>query len=63
MNDSLSLDEVKKLKTNPLSNQDSIVIIKQPDGNYRGFMWKNGKLTQTRQGDPGTVLSYLIVAP
>jgi hypothetical protein len=56
----LPLAEVNSMQCNPMKNRDSIVIIKQEDGNYRGFMWKNGKLIQTRQGDPGTVLQLLI---
>lgn len=60
MNDKLPLEEVKKIKGNPLRNKDAILIVKQPDGNYRGFAYKNGNLIQVRQGDPGTVLQLLI---
>lgn len=59
----LTEEELKKVKWNPLTNKNAITIIKQEDGNYRGFMWKNGKLVQARQGDPGTVLALLLVHP
>jgi hypothetical protein len=62
-NNELSPDELKKVKWSPLSNKDAIVIIKQPDGNYRGFMTKNGKLVQVRQSDPNTVMQMLITHP
>jgi len=56
----LTPDELKKVTWNPTRNPDVISIIKQPDGNWRGFMMKNGKLVQARQGDPGTVMQMLI---
>lgn len=58
--DSLNDDELKKIVWNPARNKDAIVIIKQPDGNWRGFMHKHGKLVQVRQGDPNTVMTMLI---
>lgn len=60
MTDDLSVDFIKELQCNPLKNHDSIVIIKQSDGNWRGFMWKIDKLVQVRQSDPNTVLQLLI---
>lgn len=60
MNYDLPIDEVAKLDCNPITNKDAIVLIKQPDGNWRGFMNKGGKLVQDRQGDPNTVLALLI---
>lgn len=60
MNYDLTEEELKKVKWNPTTNKDVISIIKQEDGNYRGFMWKNGSLVQARQGDPGTVLALLL---
>ncbi len=59
----LTEEELKKVRWNPTINKDVISIHKQPDGNYRGFMFKNGKLVQARQGDPGTVLALLLVHP
>lgn len=59
-NDNLSDQELKKVKWNPLVNKDAITIIKQPDGNYRGFMLKDGNLIQARQYDPGVVLNLLL---
>lgn len=60
MSDDLTLNEVRKLDGNPLVNHDAILIVKQEDGNWRGFMWKNNKLIQARQVDPNTVLQLLI---
>ena len=60
MIDELNKDELRKLKFHPQNNPDVITIMKRPDGNYRGFMMKNGKLVQVRQGDPQTVLSLLL---
>lgn len=59
----LTEEELKKVKWNPTTNKNAITLIKQEDGNWRGFMQKNGKFIQVRQGDPGTVLSLLLVHP
>lgn len=57
----LTDEELKKVKWNPqTAKTDTISIIKQPDGNWRGFTVKNGRLIQARQGDPNTVLQLLI---
>lgn len=60
MNDDLNQSEVLLLEGNPLNNKDAILIVRQPDGNYRGFMVKHGKLVQARQADPTIVLQMLI---
>jgi hypothetical protein len=49
-----------EIEFNPIKNKDVISIVKQPDGNYIGYMQKNGKLITARQGDPSTVLTMLI---
>ena len=41
-------------------DKDAILIVKQPDGNYKGWMWKNGKELEVREGDPNTVLNRLL---
>lgn len=56
----LPIEEVAKMDCNPITNKDSIVLIKQEDGNWRGFMNRGGKLIQDRQSDPNTVLALLI---
>lgn len=61
--DLLTTEEIKKIKGNPLQNKNAILIVKDKDGNYRGFMQKNGQLVQARQSDPGIVLQMLITAP
>lgn len=60
MNYDLTDEELKKVKWNPLTNKKAISIMQDPDGNWRGFMWKNGKLVQARQADPGIVMQMLI---
>lgn len=59
MNDYLTTKEIEAIK-GPVKNPKAILIVQQDDGNWRGFAQKNGKLVQTRQGDPGTVLQMLI---
>lgn len=39
---------------------ESIKIEKQPDGNWIGYMHRNGKDLEVRQGDPHTVLQLLL---
>lgn len=60
MTDKLTADEIRKILFHPENNPDAISIIKREDGNYRGFMQKNGKLIQVRAGDPNTVLNLLL---
>lgn len=60
MNYDLPIEEVVQLECNPTKNKDAIILIKQEDGNWRGFMNRNGKLVQSRQGDPNTVLNMLL---
>ncbi len=60
MNDDLTPEQLKKVVWNPMRNENAITIVKDRDGNYRGFMQKNGQFVQVRQGDPNTVLQLLI---
>lgn len=63
MNSDLNEDELKKVVWNPQRNENVITILKDKDGNYRGFMKKNGKFIQVRQADPNTVMQLLITHP
>lgn len=45
---------------NPEKNKDAISIIRQEDGNYKGYAQKDGKLIEVRAGDPHTALEMLI---
>lgn len=51
---------------NPAINHDAISIIKQADGNWKGWMWKNGNGVQSdgvievRDIGPETVLQRLL---
>ena len=62
MIDELPIEDLKKIVWNPVRDANVMTIIKQPDGNYRGFMQKNGKLIQVRQSDPNTVMQLLITS-
>ena len=62
MENNLNEAQLNKIQWNPTKNSDVITIIRQEDGNYRGFAQKNGKLIQVRQIDPNTVLQLLITA-
>lgn len=61
--DELTADELKAIAWDPQKNHDAITIIKQQDGNWRGFMWKDGKFIQVRQSDPGIVMQLLLTHP
>ena len=60
--DNLSENELDKLDLDPKTNSKVITIMCMPDGNYRGFMQKNGKLHQTRQADPLHVLQMMLTS-
>jgi hypothetical protein len=62
MSNELTPQEIKKIKFSPEDNEDVIALLKRPDGNWRGFMHKNGKLVQTRCGTPQEALQGLITA-
>lgn len=59
-NDNLSTEQLAEMKWDPQKNQNVISLVKQTDGNWRGFMWRNGTLVQARQSDPGIVLQLLL---
>lgn len=45
---------------NPHKNPNAIVILKQEDGNYKGFMQRNGIMIEVREGKPEDCLLSLI---
>lgn len=49
-----------EIEYNPEKNENVISIVKQPDGNYCGFMQKFGKLIMVREVSPETVLLALL---
>jgi hypothetical protein len=55
--------EIGLIEFDPRENEQMISIVRRPDGNYRGFAMKAGKLIQARAGDPNTVLTTLITHP
>jgi hypothetical protein len=60
MSDQLKPEEVTAITFSPVANSNVISLVKQEDGNWRGFMQKNGQLIQVRQSDPNTVLNMLL---
>jgi hypothetical protein len=50
----------KEVEFDPNKNPKAIVIIEQPDGNYKGYMQKFGKLVEVRDIGPQTVLERLL---
>ena len=64
-----SIEEIKRIEQDtqrivaehdPEKNPNAISIIKQPDGNFRGWTQKNGKMITSRTNDPQTVLQELL---
>ncbi len=47
-------------KFNPEKNHDAISIIKDPDGNWSGSMWKNSRLITVREAGPQTAIQMLL---
>ena len=62
MIDELSTKELDKIEWDPRKAEDTICLQKRPDGNWRGFMTKNGKLHQHRDSDPQTLILALLTA-
>ncbi len=52
--------KIEAVEFNPVINHDAISIIKQEDGNWIGYAWKNDKFITEREADPNTVLTLLI---
>lgn len=44
-----------------ITKPDNIALIKQEDGNWKGYMTKFGKLVEIRAVGPETVLQMLLV--
>lgn len=62
MDNDLTPEDIRKIKFHPENNEGIISLLKRPDGNWRGFMYKNGKLVQSRAIDPQAALQALITA-
>lgn len=45
---------------NPTTNANVIAIVRQEDGNYKGYCKKFEKDIEVRAGDPQTVLTMLL---
>ena len=61
-NGDLSERDLRSIKFHPENNKGSITLMPRKDGNWRGFMWKNDKMYQTRQATPDACLQTLLTA-
>lgn len=52
-----------KQEFDPYKNPDAIVIIKQPDGNYKLYGQKNGLMIELRTGKPEDALVEFLTHP
>ncbi len=50
----------KTIEYDPHKNADAICIIKQPDGNWMGWMQKFGKVIEVREVGPDLAVLALI---
>ena len=53
----------KQTKESAFLNEGAIVLKKQEDGNWKGWMTKNGKELEVREIDPQTCLTRLLTHP
>lgn len=62
MSKPLNEKELDKIVWDPRKGEDIITLVKRPDGNWRGFMTKNGTFHQERSNDPQTLILALLTA-
>jgi hypothetical protein len=60
MNDLLTTEQIENIEFNPVKNDTIITIMRDLDGNYRGFTQKYGKLIQVRTAEPNAALTLLM---
>lgn len=48
------------MKTTLITKEDEILIVKQKDGNWKGWMLKYGKLIEVREVKPEDCLTMLL---
>ena len=58
--DDLKAKVEESAQYDPTKNPNVISLIKQEDGNYKGWTQKNGKLVDARDYGPETVLQALL---
>jgi hypothetical protein len=51
-----------KIEFDPNKNHQAISIIEQDDGNWKGWMWRWGKLVEVRDISPDAVLNRLLTS-
>ena len=47
----------------PKVKENEILIVKQPDGNWKGYCNREGNPLEVRDGDPYTCLTKLLTHP
>jgi hypothetical protein len=52
-----------KIEFSPAKNPNAIAIIREEDGNYKGYAQKNGEVIEVREVGPETVLQKLLTHP
>lgn len=55
------MEQNDTIEFSPYKNENVTAIIKQPDGNYKGYMNKFGKVIEVRGVSPDEVLQLLLV--
>lgn len=55
--------DISSMEFNPEKNRDCIAIVRQEDGNWKGWMWKDGRVVEAREIKPEDVLMRLITHP
>jgi hypothetical protein len=58
--DILTVEQIELLEFSPIKNSAIITLFRDLDGNYRGFMQKDGKLIQAREISPEYTLQKLL---
>ena len=51
-----------QIEYDPEKNHKAISIIEQEDGNWKGWMWRWGKLVEVRDVSPSAVLVTLLTS-
>ena len=56
-------DLQQQTKESPKVNENEILLVKQEDGNWKGFMNREGNPLEVREVDPQTCLVRLLTHP
>lgn len=57
-------EDIVESKIDPHNPPENVIVIEaQPDGNWKGFMRKYGKIIEERHMEPHMVIDYLLHHP